>query len=87
MLTHPQVVCGGADGGAHVGFLQEASNSTYLLTHWARDRRRGSGNLPLEFVVRKQCMETARLFGMEDRGMQVPKPGAHFWLLYRGLSH
>lgn len=68
MLAHPQVVIGGSDGGAHVGFLQDAANCTFLLTHWARDRRRGSGNLPLEFVVKKQTSETARLFGMDDRG-------------------
>lgn len=40
----------------------DASYPTYLLTHWARDRRRGEG-LPLEYVVRKQSHDTAQLFG------------------------
>ncbi len=68
MMSHPNVILGLGDGGAHVGFLTDAANCTYLLTHWVRDRKRGSGTLPLEFVVKKQTMETARLFGMEDRG-------------------
>ena len=37
------------------------------LTHWARDRHRGK-KLPLEYVVRKQCHDTAQLFGLTDRG-------------------
>jgi N-acyl-D-aspartate/D-glutamate deacylase len=37
------------------------------LTHWTRDRTRGE-RLPVEFVVRKQTHDTARLYGMTDRG-------------------
>jgi N-acyl-D-aspartate/D-glutamate deacylase len=46
----------------------DASYPTFLLTHWARDRRRGE-KLPLEYVVRKQANDTAQLFGLTDRGV------------------
>ncbi|OQZ98234.1 N-acyl-D-amino-acid deacylase family protein [Mycolicibacter algericus] len=68
MLTHPAGVLGLSDGGAHCGMICDASYPTYLLTHWARDRHRGD-KLPLEYVVRKQCRDTAQLFGLTDRGV------------------
>ncbi len=67
MLTHPAGVVGLSDGGAHCGLICDASYPTFLLTHWARDRHRGD-KLPLEYVVRKQCHDTAQLFGLTDRG-------------------
>jgi N-acyl-D-aspartate/D-glutamate deacylase len=67
MLTHPAGVLGLSDGGAHCGLICDASYPTFLLTHWARDRHRGE-KLPLEYVVRKQCHDTAQLFGLTDRG-------------------
>jgi len=73
MLLHPAGVVGLSDGGAHCGMICDASYPTYLLTHWARDRRRGE-KLPLEYVVRKQSHDTAQLFGLTDRGViQVGK--------------
>lgn len=68
MLTHPAGVLGLSDGGAHCGMICDASYPTYLLTHWARDRHRGE-KLPLEYLVRKQCRDTAQLFGLNDRGV------------------
>jgi N-acyl-D-amino-acid deacylase len=67
MLTHPAGVIGLSDGGAHCGVICDASQPTWLLTHWARDRSRGE-KLALEFVVKKQTHDTARLFGFHDRG-------------------
>jgi N-acyl-D-aspartate/D-glutamate deacylase len=67
MLTHPASVFGLADGGAHCAMICDASQPTYLLTHWARDRSRGE-QLPLEFVVKKQTADTAALYGLGDRG-------------------
>ncbi|CAJ1506049.1 amidohydrolase family protein [[Mycobacterium] kokjensenii] len=67
MLTHPAGVLGLSDGGAHCGLICDASYPTFLLTHWARDRHRGD-KLPLEYVIRKQCRDTAQLFGLTDRG-------------------
>jgi N-acyl-D-amino-acid deacylase len=71
MLLHPRAALGLADGGAHVGIICDASMPTFMLTHWARDRRRGP-TLPLEWLVRKQTMDTARLFGLTDRGTIEP---------------
>ena len=44
---------------------------TWMLTHWVRDRTRGE-RLPLELVVQKQTSDTARLYGLGDRGVLVP---------------
>jgi N-acyl-D-aspartate/D-glutamate deacylase len=71
MLTHPRAVIGLGDGGAHCGVICDASTPTYLLTHWVRDRRRGP-RLPLEHVVARQARDTARLYGLEDRGTLEP---------------
>jgi N-acyl-D-aspartate/D-glutamate deacylase len=71
MLLHPNAVLGLSDGGAHCGIICDASTPTFLLTHWVRDRRRGE-RLPLEWAVRLQTRNTARLFGLEDRGMLAP---------------
>ena len=71
MLKHPHSVPGLGDGGAHVSFISDASFSTYLLTHWARDRKRGE-RLPVEFIVKRQCRDTAKLMGFLDRGLLEP---------------
>ena len=42
MLAHPHTVPGLGDGGAHVGTICDASFPTTLLTHWGRDRTRGT---------------------------------------------
>ncbi|MCB0939317.1 MAG: amidohydrolase family protein [Mycobacterium sp.] len=68
MMTHPAAVSGLSDGGAHCGLICDASYPTFLLTHWARDRKRGP-RFPLEYVVRKQTLDTANLFGLSDRGV------------------
>jgi len=68
MLTHRDTIPGLGDGGAHCGIICDASFSTYLLTHWARDRRRGE-RLPIEWVVSAQARETAEAVGLRDRGV------------------
>jgi N-acyl-D-aspartate/D-glutamate deacylase len=67
MLLHPRSAAGLADGGAHCGVICDAPQPTFMLTHWTRDRTRGK-RLPLEWVVRKQTYDTARLYGLGDRG-------------------
>jgi N-acyl-D-amino-acid deacylase len=67
MNLHPCTVPGLSDGGAHCGVICDASYPTYMLTHWARDRARGE-RLPLEYVVQRQCRDTARQVGLADRG-------------------
>ncbi|MBK7150278.1 MAG: amidohydrolase family protein [Sandaracinaceae bacterium] len=66
MLQHPLALPGLSDGGAHVGTVCDASFPTFMLTHWARDRKDG---LPLEKVIKMQCHDTARFVGLRDRGL------------------
>jgi N-acyl-D-aspartate/D-glutamate deacylase len=67
MLLHPRAALGLGDGGAHCGIICDASIPTFMLTHWARDRRRGP-RLPLELVIRRMTRDTAELYGLADRG-------------------
>jgi len=67
MLQSDRTVLSLSDGGAHCGVICDASFPTYLLTHWVRDRSRG-GRISLEAAVKRQCHDTARLYGMFDRG-------------------
>jgi N-acyl-D-amino-acid deacylase len=68
MLLHPAGVAGLSDGGAHCAMICDASYPTYLLSFWAKGRTRGEG-LPLEYVVKKQSLDTATLYGLNDRGV------------------
>jgi N-acyl-D-aspartate/D-glutamate deacylase len=67
MLKHPVGAIGLSDGGAHCGSICDASSPTWMLTHWTRDRTRGP-KLSVEEAVKKQTHDTARLYGMTDRG-------------------
>ena len=60
-----------SDGGAHCGTICDAAAPTFLLSYWARDRK--AGTIPLARAVKAQCHDTARLYGLNDRG--VLKPG------------
>jgi N-acyl-D-amino-acid deacylase len=71
MLEDDATVMGVGDGGAHVGTICDGSGPTFLLTHWARDRRRGA-RLPLEFLVHKQTRASALSYGLADRGAVLP---------------
>ena len=66
MLEHPRALCGLGDAGAHVGTICDASFSTYMLTHWVRDR--ASGRFPLEQVVHMLTQRNAHYLGLADRG-------------------
>lgn len=71
MLLDRDTVPGLSDGGAHYGFICDASFPTYLLTHWARDRQRGP-KIPLELLVKMQSHDTAITVGLNDRGLIKP---------------
>jgi len=71
MLLHPRAVAGLGDGGAHCGVICDSPQPTFMLSHWTRDRTRGEV-LPLEWVVKKQTSDTARLYGLGDRGTLEP---------------
>lgn len=70
MLSHPDVVLGLGDGGAHVGTICDASYSTFALSHWARDRDRD--RKPVQDVVHRLTQATARILGLQDRGVLAP---------------
>ena len=70
MLRNPTVVLGLADAGAHVGQIMDASQPTFLLTYWVRER----GAFTIGEAVRRLTSDTAGLFGIVDRG--VLRPGA-----------
>jgi N-acyl-D-aspartate/D-glutamate deacylase len=42
-----------------------------MLTHFVRDRSAGE-RIPLEVAVRKMTSDTARLYGLGDRGVLAP---------------
>jgi N-acyl-D-aspartate/D-glutamate deacylase len=69
MLDDPLVTLGLADAGAHVGQIMDASQPTFFLTYWVRERERWT----LEDAIRLTS-DTADLFGIRDRG--VLRPGA-----------
>ena len=71
MLEDPITVYGVADAGAHVNIICDATMSTFMLTHWVRDRSRGR-RLPLEQAVYRMTGDTARLYGLNDRGVLAP---------------
>ena len=85
VIEHPQSVFGLSDGGAHCGVLVDASVPTYMLSYFTRDRQRGP-RMPLEFVVHKLTQDSARVYGLKDRGVIAPGYKADFNLIdYDGL--
>ena len=64
MLDDPLVTLGLADAGAHVGQIMDASQPTFFLTYWIRERERWS----IEEAVRRLTTDTADLFGIRNRG-------------------
>jgi N-acyl-D-aspartate/D-glutamate deacylase len=70
-MQHPNVLFGLSDGGAHCGVIADAGMPTFILIHWARDRTKGE-QFPLEFLVRKLSSDTAKAYGLGDRGELKP---------------
>jgi N-acyl-D-aspartate/D-glutamate deacylase len=70
MISDPRVVMGLADSGAHVGQILDASQPTFFLSYWVREK----GLMPVEEAIRRLTSDTAELFGIADRG--VLRPGA-----------
>jgi N-acyl-D-aspartate/D-glutamate deacylase len=71
MLSHPDTVYGLGDGGAHLGFLCDASLPTFMLQYWVRDRQKGP-RLGLAEVVRGLTSDPAAAVGLNDRGRIAP---------------
>ena len=66
-IDDPNVILGIGDAGAHCGQIQDASQSTYLLTRWVRE----GGRWSVEQGIKMLTSEGADLFGLEDRGRLV----------------
>ena len=71
MLAHPNTIMGLSDAGAHCGLICDSSIPTFMLTHWARDRKRGP-KLNLGKVIKSQTLDTAKFYGLNDRGALRP---------------
>ncbi len=59
-----------SDGGAHCGTICDAASPTFMLQHWVRERQ--DGRISLEHAVKRQCRDTALLYGLGDRGLIAP---------------
>ena len=59
-----------SDGGAHCGTICDAASPTFMLQHWVRDRR--GKRIALEHAIKRQCRDTALLYGLHDRGLLKP---------------
>ncbi len=71
MMDHPYTRLSLSDGGAHCGVICDASYTTFMLTHWARDRSRGD-KISVERAIQMQTRETAEAYGLHDRGLIAP---------------
>jgi N-acyl-D-aspartate/D-glutamate deacylase len=68
MLKQPIVAMGLADSGAHVGQIMDASQPTWLLKYWVKER----GLLSIEDAIRRWTSDTAAIFGIKERGTLAP---------------
>ena len=66
MLTHPNSVPALGDGGAHYGMICDSTYTTFMLTHWGRDR--GPGRIDLPLIIQKMTSKPAAMLGISDRG-------------------
>jgi N-acyl-D-aspartate/D-glutamate deacylase len=65
MITNPTVAMGLADSGAHVGQIMDASQPTWLLQYWVREK----GLFTIEEAIRRWTSDTAGIFGIRERGV------------------
>lgn len=65
LTTNPYVLTGGSDGGAHIAFLCQVTYSSFLLSHWVREKKA----LTLEQAVRRLTFDPATLLGIPHRGL------------------
>ena len=68
MIAHPDTLLGLGDGGAHVGIMCDATATSYTLTHWTRDRGRGS-LFPIAWAIKRLSHDNAAAIGLHDRGL------------------
>ena len=68
MISCPNTLLGLGDGGAHVGIMCDATATSYTLTHWTRDRTRGS-LFPVSWAIKRLTADNAVEIGLKDRGL------------------
>ena len=66
----PNSVMGLGDGGAHYGLICDSSYPTFVLSHWARDRK--GRKLSIQQAVRAMTSHPAGIIGLKDRGVIAP---------------
>jgi N-acyl-D-aspartate/D-glutamate deacylase len=67
MIAAPNSLLGLGDGGAHVGIMCDSTATSYTLTHWTRDRRRGE-LFPVAWAIKRLAADNAAAIGLTDRG-------------------
>jgi N-acyl-D-aspartate/D-glutamate deacylase len=65
LLASPRIFPSLGDAGAHVSQIMDADWSTFVLSHWVRDR----GIYSVEEGVRRLTSGPARVLGLSDRGV------------------
>jgi N-acyl-D-aspartate/D-glutamate deacylase len=68
MLTHPSVLIGASDAGAHVQAFSTNGDTGYLFSKFVRE----GGFLTTEQAVRRLTHEPALAWGLADRGLLHP---------------
>jgi N-acyl-D-aspartate/D-glutamate deacylase len=72
VMRRPYTVPALGDGGAHLGILCDATYPTFMLQYWGRERRSGTGTIPVAELVRRLTQDPARAIGLCDRGVLAP---------------
>ncbi len=70
LIGRDDVVVGLGDGGAHYGMICDSSFPTFMLAHWARDRKQGL--MGLAEVIKNLTSAPAAVAGLLDRGRIAP---------------
>jgi N-acyl-D-aspartate/D-glutamate deacylase len=70
MIRDPNTVIGLGDGGAHYGMICDSTFTTFMLSHWTRDR--AGTRLSIGEVVAALSRKPALAAGMRDRGVIAP---------------
>ena len=65
LLKHPNVHVGASDGGAHILSFATFGDTGYLFSEFVRE----AGLIGMEEAVKKITHDTAKIWGMENRGL------------------
>lgn len=71
MIAHPDTILGLGDGGAHYGFICDASFPTFMLEYWTR-KAPADQRFELEFAVAELTRKPAEALRLGDRGLIAP---------------